>query len=116
MSIRVTCKAGLRKGMPKPPSKASAKPASRIARMLALAHHVEQLVDDGTLRDYAHAAELLGVSRARIAQLNNLLNLSPGIQEAILARELVISERAVRSLLADPEWKNQEAVAYHRSI
>ena len=76
---------------------------------MAMAYHVEQLVDDGTLRDYAHAAGLLGVSRPRMAQITNLLNLSPALQEAILNGKLAISERRIRQLLADPAWKTQEA-------
>ncbi len=109
MSITVTCKAGLRKGMPKPPLKGSTKPATRIARMLALAYHVEQLVDDGTLRDYAHAAELLGVSRARLSQVLGLLNLAAEIQEKILQGKLAASERQLRQLLSLVDWRDQAA-------
>ena len=109
MTIKVTCKAGLRKRMlTKPSSDAPAgKHATRIARMLALAHHVEQLVDDCTLRDYAHAAELLGVSRPRMTQVLGLLNLSSTIQEAILAGELMVSERRVRTVASETCWEAQ---------
>ena len=43
--------------------------------MLALAHYVERLVEEGAVRSYADAARQLGVSRARMSQILNLLNL-----------------------------------------
>ena len=105
MSIRVTCKAGLRKGMPTKPS--SEKPATRIARMLALAYHVERLVDDGKLRDFAHAAELLGVSRPRLSQVMGLLNLAAGIQKGILVGGVAVSERRMRFVSSEACWTDQ---------
>ena len=56
----------------------------RIARLLALAHHLERLVVKGAVKDYAQLARLGNVSRARITQIMNLLLLAPDIQEAIL--------------------------------
>ncbi len=56
----------------------------RIARLLALAHHLERLVVSGDVKDYAELARLGNVSRARITQIMNLLLLAPDIQEAIL--------------------------------
>ena len=43
--------------------------------MLALAHYVERLVEQGTVASYADAARQLGVSRARMSQILNLLTL-----------------------------------------
>ena len=57
----------------------------RISRLMALAIRFEQLVRDGTVRDYAELARLGHVSRARIAQITNLLNLAPDIQDEILS-------------------------------
>ena len=59
-------------------AKPRAKPATRAARMLALAYHVEDLVERGVLASYAEAAAKLGVSRARLAQVVRLVNLSCG--------------------------------------
>lgn len=81
--------------------------ATRTARLLALAHYVERLVESGQLKDYAHAARVLGMTRARMAQVMNLLLLSPGLQERILSGELVISERALRNVVRCVEWKKQ---------
>src|SRR6266850_591084 len=51
------------------PRAPEARRNDRTARMLALAHHVEALVEDGVLADYAAAARLLGVTRARMSQV-----------------------------------------------
>ena len=56
----------------------------RIARLMALAIKFQDMVDRGEVRDYADLARLGYVSRARITQIMNLLNLAPDIQEHIL--------------------------------
>jgi hypothetical protein len=66
----------------KPPSRASRPP--RIACLLALAHRFDELVQSGAVRDYAELARLGHVTRARVTQIMNLLNLAPDIQESIL--------------------------------
>ncbi len=47
-------------------------------RMIALTYHADDLVERGVLASYAEAAAKLGVSRARLAQVVRLLNLSCG--------------------------------------
>ncbi len=83
------------KGDTPPPvaSRADSRRVSRAARMLALAHYVERLIEGGTIESYAGAARQLGVTRARITQLTNLLNLSPRVQESLLLGDLHLSER-----------------------
>ena len=56
----------------------------RLARFMALAWHIEGLVRSGTIANYAAAARLGHVSRARISQIMNLLQLAPDIQEELL--------------------------------
>ncbi len=75
--------------------------------MLALAHYVERLVDEGSVKSYADAARQLGVSRARMSQIMNLLNLPPGVQEGLLLGDLHLSERRVRAVAARAEWSTQ---------
>lgn len=67
---------------PEPPD-----PIPRIARLMALAIHFDGLIQTGVVRDYADLARLGGVSRARITQIMNLLNLPPWKQEEILFLE-----------------------------
>jgi hypothetical protein len=80
---------------------------------LALAHKIDAMIRAGELRDLAEAARSIGVSRARMSQIMNLLLLSPEIQEAILNlppvtnRRDPVSERALRAIVAEPEWTKQ---------
>ena len=75
--------------------------------MLALAHYVERLVEKGAVKGYADAARRLGVSRARMSQTLNLLNLPPRVQEGLLLGDLHLSERRIRALVAAAEWEMQ---------
>jgi hypothetical protein len=62
----------------------SASRVPRIARLVALAWHIDGLVQSGTLPSYAAAARLGHVSRARLSQIVSLLNLAPDVQEQLL--------------------------------
>ncbi len=68
--------------------RASATPAPpripRIARLMALAIKFQSMVDHGEVKHYADLARLGYVTRARITQIMNLLNLAPDIQERLL--------------------------------
>src|SRR5260370_41427472 len=57
---------------------------SRVARLMALALRFEKLVQVGAVKDYAHLGRLGRVSRARISQIMNLLQLAPDLQERLL--------------------------------
>ena len=56
----------------------------RIARLVALAWHIEEQVCLGRLASYAAVARLGHVSRARLSQILSLLNLAPDLQEQVL--------------------------------
>jgi hypothetical protein len=85
----------------------------RVAKLMALAIRFEGLVRDGVVADYAELARLGHVSRARMTQIGNLLNLAPDIQEGILLLPEVergkdpITERDLRSIVAVADWKKQ---------
>ena len=85
--------------------------ASRAALMLALAHHVERLIEAGDIASYAGAARALGLTRARLTQVTNLLLLAPEIQERVLKGELRATERALRSVVREAEWNTQGRTA-----
>ncbi len=72
-----------------------------------MAHYVERLVDPGTVESYADAARQLGVSRARMSQILNLLNLPPRVQEGLLLGDQHLSERRIRALAGRAEWEGQ---------
>lgn len=80
---------------------------SRIARQLALARHIERLIDEGHIKDYAHAASTLGLTRARLTQIMNLLLLAPAVQELILFGHQALVERSMRVVAHEPNWELQ---------
>jgi hypothetical protein len=85
----------------------------RITRLMALAIKFQDMVDRGEVRDYADLARLGYVTRARITQIMNMLNLAPGIQEDILAtgklsgRAEAATERQLRSIAKLVLWADQ---------
>jgi hypothetical protein len=77
-------------------------PIPRISRLMALAIHFDGLIRDGVVKNYADLARLGGVSRARITQIMNLLNLPPWKQEELLFLEggqgrAQVTERKMRT-------------------
>ena len=83
----------------------------RIARMLALAHHWRGLIRDGVVKDQAALSRLVGVSRARVTQVMDLLYLAPDIQEEILRRGagpgVAIRHSELVKLATEPVWAAQ---------
>ena len=87
-----------------------------MARMLALAHRLDRMIAAGEIRDWADAARLCGVTRARMSQVASAVLLAPAIQLEILdlspvttGRDL-ITERHLRSIAAEPDWERQLAM------
>lgn len=85
----------------------------RITKLMALAIRFDALVSSGEVQDYADLARLGYVTRARITQIMNLLNLSPDIQEALLflprttiGRDM-FREKELRSIARVPYWNRQ---------
>jgi hypothetical protein len=56
----------------------------RISRLMALAIRFEEQVRTGVLGSYVELATLGHVTRARISQIMNLVNLAPDLQEVLL--------------------------------
>jgi hypothetical protein len=85
----------------------------RISRLMALAIRFEGLIISGEVQDYADLARLGFVSRARISQIMNMLNLAPDIQEDILFLPRIfkgkepITEMDVRQIVAVTNWSLQ---------
>ena len=84
----------------------------RIARLMALAIKFQDMVDRGEVRDYADLARLGYVTRARITQIMNMLNLAPNIQEEILGLDASVehatpTERQIRSIEKIVPWASQ---------
>jgi hypothetical protein len=85
----------------------------RIARLMALAIRSDELIRRGEVKDYAELARLGHVTRARVTQIMNLLNLAPSIQEellflpAVIAGPDLVKEWQVRPIAAQALWPRQ---------
>ena len=99
---------------PPPPKPEPVRRPAKVARMLALAHHLQGAIDRGLVADRAAVARKLGLTRARVTQLLDLLLLAPDLQVAVLALEAVdgaepMSERALRAVAHAGSWVEQRA-------
>ena len=85
----------------------------RIARLMALAIRMNRMLETGEISSQKELAELAHVTPARLTQILNLNHLAPDIQEQILelaniqAGRDAITERQLRSVTCDVEWKIQ---------
>ena len=70
----------------KKPAQANVGPQlpSKLAMRLALAYYVERCIEDGTLESYADAARRLGITRARMTQVMDLMLIGIRRQEEVL--------------------------------
>ncbi len=96
---------------PAPPESEPLRPL-RAARMLALAHRLQAMIDAGEVEDRASLARHLGFTRARITQLLDLLLLAPDIQEALLDMQVPpgrdpFTEHDLRQVVRAPLWAEQ---------
>ncbi len=94
----------------------------RVAKLMALAIRFDQLIRDGVVADQAELARLGHVSRARVTQVMNLLNLAPDLQEKILflqgptrGRDQ-IAERDLRTIAAAKGWGRQRRLLLRLSL
>lgn len=101
---------------PGPPTEPDPTPEGtipRIARLMALALRFDRLIKAGEVADQADLARLGHVTRARVTQIMNLLQLAPDIQEAILFLPRTVKGRdpireiMVRPIAAEPNWRKQ---------
>jgi hypothetical protein len=85
----------------------------RVARLAALALRFEGLVRSGAVANYADIARLGRVTRARVSQVTNLLNLAPDIFEALLFLPRTergrdpIHLRQLQPIASTHEWAEQ---------
>jgi len=88
------------------------KRSAKVARMLALAHHIQRALDQGLVSNRAAVARKLGLTEARVTQFMDLLYLAPDIQLRMLELEAVdgvepTNEKAMLRLASLPRWADQ---------
>lgn len=82
----------------------------RIARLMALAIHFNELIRTGKVKDQSELARLGRVSTARISQIMGLLYLAPAIQEKLLqCQGRRLAEAKLRSITCLTSWDEQNS-------
>ena len=84
----------------------------RVARVLALAHHFDYLIEQGVVKDYAEIARLAQMTRARVTQIMYLKYLAPDLQEQLVGLPMQhgkdpVSEKELRRIAMIPDWAVQ---------
>ena len=85
----------------------------RVARLMALAIRLDELIRTGAVRDQAEVAHVGRVTRARVTQIMNLVLLAPDVQEQMLF--LKRPERGIagiiladlKSIACQANWQKQ---------
>jgi tetratricopeptide (TPR) repeat protein len=85
---------------------------AHVARMLALVHHLQSAIYRGLVPNRATVAKRLGLTRAWVMRLLDLLLLAPDRQDQVLHLEAVdgvehLSERALRAVAHADTWAEQ---------
>lgn len=105
-------------GDPSPPA-APVGRIPRVAKLLALAIRMDELIRAGQVTDFAELARMGHVTRSRMSQIMALLNLAPDIQEAILFLPPVVAgrdpigEHDLRPIAAAASWEDQREIWCH---
>lgn len=110
VTMKVSFRTAKRAERPDPvpePVPTTPKPTSSIARRIALAHHVEALIEARTVTDYAEVARLFGITRARVSQIADLALLAPDIQAAVLLGKVEPRDRHLRAVGRHALWTDQ---------
>jgi len=88
----------------------------RVTKLMALAIRFEELLKQGTVKDYAELARLGGVTRAFVTQIMNLRLLAPDIQEKLIFHERIhMSEdnmhlRDLQKVAFEADWGRQRDI------
>src|SRR5262249_26438100 len=96
-----------------PPSPVPLGRVPRVARLLALALRLQELVQTGVIANYAQLARLGHVSPARVTQLLNLALLAPDLPEAVLFLPPAVRGRdpihlrQLQRVAAELDWQQQ---------
>lgn len=107
---------GIRQGRATPHPVREPGRVPRISRLMALAIRFEELIRTGQVAGYGELARLGRVSRARVSQIMNLLQLAPDIQEQLLGLPLinhgrdVIGLRQIQPIASELEWRKQRVM------
>lgn len=99
--------------VPAPTPRQTPRRVPRVAKLMALALRFDWLVRTGQVKDFAEIARLGHVTRGRLSQIMDLVNLAPDIQEQLLflappeSGKDRITEKHLRPVTRQPDWAAQ---------
>jgi len=86
----------------------------KIRQSLILAHHLQNLTDQGKITNLKETSQWLNLSQARLNHIQTLLLLSPAIQTEIIIGDNqtigAIPEYKIRSLAEEIDWNKQAEI------
>ncbi|WP_437761215.1 hypothetical protein WMF27_05970 [Sorangium sp. So ce281] len=94
---------------PLPPEAEPVRRPAKVARMLALVHHLQDAIDRGLVVDRAAVARKLGLTRARVRQLLDLPLLAPDLQDDVLALNAVNGAEPTAERTSGPSRTREHA-------
>lgn len=89
------------------------RPRAPVSRLMALVIRLDRLIHDRVVSDQTELARLGHVTRARLTQNANLLNLAPDLQEETLflptfeCGRNTITEKQLRPITSLSDWRKQ---------
>jgi site-specific DNA recombinase len=90
------------------------KKEPKLRQNLALAHQIEELLDNGHISGVKELTGHLNMSHSRINQIMGMALLSPAIQEDILLSDRIeifrIPEYKLNELVKEADWQKQDAI------
>lgn len=87
-----------------------------ISKLMALALHYDRLLRERQIPNVSTLHHIAGVTKPRITQIMNLVNLAPDIQAEILMLPNInqsrgyFTERKLRPIAQEPDWTEQRTM------
>lgn len=99
---------------PPPPKEETIKQEPSLRQNLILAHQIQNLIDNGKVKDLKQVGKWLNMRLPRVYQIMNFLLLAPKIQEEIILSEdsqfFNIPEYKTRRIISEITWEKQTEI------
>ncbi|MBL7196967.1 MAG: hypothetical protein ISS47_02580 [Candidatus Omnitrophica bacterium] len=112
-ALRFEFKVGLKELKHQRPKRKEAeiKKEPRLRQTLILAYHIQDIINESKAKDFTQIAKWLNMTKARLSQIMNFVNLAPSIQEEILVSKNnkinELTEYKIHDITTEVDWKKQ---------
>ncbi len=84
----------------------------RLRHTLILAYHIQDIISGNKAKDFTQIAKWLNMTKARLSQIMNFVNLAPCIQEEILLSKnnkiQELTEYKIHAITIESDWEKQK--------